>query len=407
MATTSRSLSRGLRCICRLTPAKRKHPHPFTQQQRYASNIGKPRPSPTAVPFVTRFEDLAREAGVDDFPDDIEPPSELLVPQTLLTASDLDPEERADYETFTPEQQQSYLDLLNHYKALSESFTSMEDINLLDDSEDGPNAINEDEELSQRDQDKIEAEVNRAHPLDLRIPRATTRASGMGWWADGEDDEMGQFEDADDEWDPNIISSIAENDIQLHREIRQYTRVAAWEMPLLAKYAKPLEPPTKATPLRFRYTTYMGESHPAARKVTLTFTTTDLARSLEPNLTEPQVLKLQKLLATRYNPFNDRVHMSSEKFPNAAQNKRYLGDLLATLIKECRNEEDMFEDIPLDTRHVKREKMKQRYQFPVGWMMTEGRVAQLAESRQVKDGGAHKKAQSEEQRLDRPRSRLM
>jgi hypothetical protein len=142
----------------------------------------------------------------------------------------------------------------------------------------------------------------------------------------------------------------------------------------------------------------MGESHPAARKVTLTFTTADLAASLTPNLTQPQVLKLQKLLSTRYNPFTDKVHMSAEKFPNAAQNKRYLGDLLGTLIKECREGEDMFEDIPLDTRHVKREKMKQRYQFPVGWMMTEGRVAQLAEARQMKDGSAQMKAQNEEQR---------
>jgi hypothetical protein len=245
MASTSRSLSRGLRCICRVTPAKRKQHNPFTQPQRYASSTNKPAPPPTAVPFVTRFEDLAREAGVDDFPDDIEPPTELLVPETLLTASDLDPEERADYETFTPEQQQSHLDLLNHYKALSESFTSMEDLNLLDDSEDGPNAINEDEELSQRDQDKIEAEVNRVHPLNLRIPRATSKATGMGWWADGEDDEMGQFEDADDEWDPHLISSIAENELQLHREIRQYTRVAAWEMPLLASmsHGLPFLPP--------------------------------------------------------------------------------------------------------------------------------------------------------------------
>ena len=84
-------------------------------------------------------------------------------------------------------------------------------------------------------------------------------------------------------------------------------------------------------------------------------------------------MTLIKLLGPRYNPEKDIVHMSCEKFPTSAQNKRYLGDLINTLIAEAKKG-DSFADVPQDTRH---HKPKPKAYFPSSWAMTEERKAQL------------------------------
>lgn len=95
--------------------------------------------------------------------------------------------------------------------------------------------------------------------------------------------------------------------------------------------AKPFVPPTEKQVLRFRYTTYMGEEHPAEKKVVVEFAPADM-----PDLTPVQREKLKKLAGVRYNPETDIVKMSCEMFESQAQNKRYLGDLVDTLLKEAR-----------------------------------------------------------------------
>ena len=140
------------------------------------------------------------------------------------------------------------------------------------------------------------------------------------------------------------------------------------------EYAKPFELPTPETPLRFRYTSYMGETHPAEPKVVVEFCSGDLP--LEPR----QRLKLVKLLGPRYDPQKDLARMSCEKFEHSTQNKRYLLDLVNTLIKEARCEsqaeggKDAFEDVPVDFRHVK---WKPKLEFPEEWKMTPQRRAEL------------------------------
>lgn len=106
----------------------------------------------------------------------------------------------------------------------------------------------------------------------------------------------------------------------------------------------------------------MGETHPAEKKIVVEFCTSDL-----PGLTEPQRIKLIKLVGARYNPEKDLVKMSCEMFETQAENKRYLGDLVKTLMTEARNESDMFEDVPLDFRH---HKYKTKLVFPASWKMT-------------------------------------
>jgi len=98
-----------------------------------------------------------------------------------------------------------------------------------------------------------------------------------------------------------------------------------------AEFAKEFRPPTQDEVLRFRYTTYMGEFHPADRKVVVEFCPEDLA-----DLTDLQRMKLKKLAGARYNPEKDIVKMSCERFEHQAQNKRYLGDTVQKLIEAAK-----------------------------------------------------------------------
>lgn len=100
---------------------------------------------------------------------------------------------------------------------------------------------------------------------------------------------------------------------------------------MIAEICKPFEPPAVDMPLRFRYTTYLGEHHPAEKKVVLEFCPQDL-----PDLTDVQRNKLRKLCGPRYNPQTDIVKISSEMYESQAQNKRYLGDRVDELMKEAR-----------------------------------------------------------------------
>ena len=113
----------------------------------------------------------------------------------------------------------------------------------------------------------------------------------------------------------------------------------------------------------------MGETHPAAKKIVLEFCTRDL-----PGLTEAQRIKLIKLVGPRYNPETDIVKMSCEMFETQAQNKRYLGDLVDTLMTEAQDDTDTFEDVPLDFRH---HKYKPKVEFPESWNMTTKKRTQL------------------------------
>ncbi|SMR41652.1 unnamed protein product [Zymoseptoria tritici ST99CH_1E4] len=171
------------------------------------------------------------------------------------------------------------------------------------------------------------------------------------------------------------ISSTAHAELEQHRELREMVRLAAWEMPLLSSLAKPFEAPdVQKLPLRWRYTTYFGESHPASRKVVVEFGVTNLG------LQEKQVEKLKKLAGPRYNPEKNIVRMSCESFETQAQNKRYLADTINTLIAEAKDGKDTFEDVPLDVRH---HKAKKRFSFPDEWRLTDEKRAQLEDKRRT------------------------
>ncbi|EON68526.1 hypothetical protein W97_07784 [Coniosporium apollinis CBS 100218] len=214
--------------------------------------------------------------------------------------------------------------------------------------------------------DDIADEVERQFPPNLE---EREERKSQGFWALGEP-EMGE----DEEFQGDDISSIAHGELEQHREFREYARLAAWELPLLSKLSVPFEPPSENQPLRFRYTSYMGEQHPAARKVVVEFSPFDM-----PELSYQQRGKLIKLCGARYNPSSRVVKMSCESFETQAQNKRYLGDLVNKLLTEARDPTDTFEDVPFDFRHHKR---KPNFAFPQAWLMTPERQKQLEEKRQ-------------------------
>jgi small subunit ribosomal protein S35 len=219
--------------------------------------------------------------------------------------------------------------------------------------------------------DKLTKEVIQ-ETAEIRRPVRITK--NMFWNTNEPESDMVTDEIGEDEFEEDDMTSMAHGKLEEHREYREYARIAIWEMPLLAKFAKPFQPPKGDEVLRFRYTTYMGEIHPAAKKVVVEFSPADLK-----DLTDVQRLKLKKLAGARYNPEKDIIKMSCERFEHQAQNKRYLGDLVKDMITAAKDPTDTFEDIPLDLRH---HKFKVKPKFPKEWFLTPERKKEIEAERQ-------------------------
>ncbi|KAK0733272.1 mitochondrial ribosomal subunit protein-domain-containing protein [Lasiosphaeria miniovina] len=191
------------------------------------------------------------------------------------------------------------------------------------------------------------------------------------FWNDSDEKDTDLITDefGEDDFEEDDMLSMSHGKLEEHREAREYARITVWEMPLLSQFAKSFQPPAKEDCLRFRYTTYMGELHPADRKVVVEFCPKDV-----PGLSEAQQLKLKKLAGPRYNPEKDIVKMSCERFEHQAQNKRYLGDTVSKMIETAKDPTDMFEDIPLDTRH---HTFKVKLKYPKEWYINTKRREEL------------------------------
>jgi small subunit ribosomal protein S35 len=61
------------------------------------------------------------------------------------------------------------------------------------------------------------------------------REKRLGFWGEEEDDEFALVEDADEAFNDDDITSMAHAELEVHREIREYARIAAWDMPLLSR----------------------------------------------------------------------------------------------------------------------------------------------------------------------------
>lgn len=160
----------------------------------------------------------------------------------------------------------------------------------------------------------------------------------------------------------------AQDIVRDFRDLMEFNRKAAFELPQLAKYRKPYTPVNKSeTPVTYKYTRFLGEQHPGERKVVVSLKLSDL------NLTEPAQHKFKLLAGSRYDHRTDEFLMSSDKFLEPAQNASFLSDVLSDLIKESNTNPEEFADIPLDKRHTeakyakKQRKNRQPVQFPPEW----------------------------------------
>jgi small subunit ribosomal protein S35 len=69
---------------------------------------------------------------------------------------------------------------------------------------------------------------------DSRMRFEDIREKNRGFWAEEEEDEFSNAEDGDDTFNDDEITSMAHAELELHREVREYARIAAWDMPLLS-----------------------------------------------------------------------------------------------------------------------------------------------------------------------------
>lgn len=168
------------------------------------------------------------------------------------------------------------------------------------------------------------------------------------------------------------LPTAVQEDLDDIKETRYYQRIAAFELPQLVKFRQEYKPvDTKQNPITYKYTTYMGEEHPNSKKVVLSCQAKDL------DLDAKQLHKFKLLARTRYNFETDQFKMSSEKFNEPLQNAHYLHDIFQRLINESKDLSiETFEDIPLDTRHIKAQNLRKKkhgktYNFPEEWSRPE------------------------------------
>ena len=130
----------------------------------------------------------------------------------------------------SPKDQEAYLQLQNHYAAEFEAAGI--DVNA-DPEGELPDPIMD--PLVDTLERQLDREIEPIDFPDVPLPKKE-----VGFWAsDEEEDEFTQVEDGEEEWDDNAITSVAQSELDLHREIREYTRVIAWDMPLLQSELSP------------------------------------------------------------------------------------------------------------------------------------------------------------------------
>lgn len=142
----------------------------------------------------------------------------------------------------------------------------------------------------------------------------------------------------------------------------QTNRLAAFEMPLLAKYRQPYTPAEPSnSPIQLTFQTDFTDSpNEFNSKVTLTVELKNL------NLQEDQAKKFILLCDKKFDHSKQTMSFSSSRFPESTQNARWLVETFNTLLKESKDlTKNGFKDIPINKRQRKQDKVK--CEFPEGW----------------------------------------
>ena len=238
MATPTRHLCRTLFQVSRRLPVKRKwetqllrrtavapRSQPFSSTSFHAADTPKTNehnlPEGATViedEKMAEIEEQGEEIEMDELEyelaDTTPPdPSSYLTPSQPIDPAEIGPEELEAMKELLQGQPGDPIGLYNHLMAVAESLEEGKDLD--------PAIMNQ-----------LERDIEDENDVDF--PVDTLLAREVGYWADGEaDDDLAMAEDADDEQDESDITSVAHSELEVHREIREYTRVAAWDMPLL------------------------------------------------------------------------------------------------------------------------------------------------------------------------------
>lgn len=81
------------------------------------------------------------------------------------------------------------------------------------------------------DLDKKAADIEKSTPMRFEDYKPRR---GSNFWSSAEEDEFADVEDADDTFLDDDIPSIAHAELEVHREVREYARITAWDMPMLS-----------------------------------------------------------------------------------------------------------------------------------------------------------------------------
>ena len=201
MATAARSLSRMANCLV-LVPRVRSNPVTRTKMITPPATATRSFSAPS-------FRLMASKDGKPGGKDPESEPEDIPIVGEY-SPENLSEEERAMYEKLSPEER-AIFDEENH-QLVKQFNDPTQRASILAEVE------------------RSAAQIERETPVRYEDAGRTPR----GFWSMSEDDEFAKVEDGDDDFNDDEITSMAHAEVDLHREMREYARIAAWDMPLLS-----------------------------------------------------------------------------------------------------------------------------------------------------------------------------
>ena len=185
---------------------------------RHTSRIPARR-KPLPIPCPSRqFHMSPIHRAREDTDESSEPsaPSKRTREPFKFSVNDLDSDQRAAYNMLTPEERIQWRE---EAKQMHDYMTSPEV-----------------ESILQGEASNAAYETARESPhVEINIPRIKPGLMAMG---EVEEQESGE----DEEFEGDDITALGHGELEQHREMREYARIAAWEMPLLSSTRTTLSP---------------------------------------------------------------------------------------------------------------------------------------------------------------------
>ncbi|ORZ40136.1 mitochondrial ribosomal subunit protein-domain-containing protein, partial [Catenaria anguillulae PL171] len=214
------------------------------------------------------------------------------------------------------------------------------------------------------------------HTSTLHLARKAQSSQSFATTGHPEMDRMNE------EMDPSLFKTYRGDGMSAYQMqlvttavlVRSYLEKAHNELPHLRAALKPepYSPPSKRAYLRFRYVDHPSDqTNPMDRKVTLYVKVSEVAAAEKLSKDQEHALKL--LAGPRFDPIDKVITMANDRFMYRAQNKAWLADTFAELLKQAKELKVPVADLPVDTRHVAKKAKalarKERVKFPKEWLI--------------------------------------